>query len=88
MRLIPSEARLYPRSIDIFLRRRRRQPEVGLKTVDVSGRRYVCTSTEESSSPRASASLRVKTSLCPRAIVLKDEETPDGKVTYRYVKVI
>ena len=23
-----------------------------------------------------------------RAIVLKDEETPDGKVTYRYVKVI
>ena len=31
MRLIPSEARLYLRSIDIF-RRRRRQPEVGLKT--------------------------------------------------------
>ena len=31
MRLIPSEARLYPRSIDIF-RGRRRQPEVGLKT--------------------------------------------------------
>ena len=29
--LIPSEARLYSRSIDIF-RRRRRQPEVGLKT--------------------------------------------------------
>ena len=29
--IIPSEARLYPRSIDIF-RRRRRQPEVGLKT--------------------------------------------------------
>ena len=29
--VIPSEARLYPRSIDIF-RRRRRQPEVGLKT--------------------------------------------------------
>ena len=37
MRLIPSETRLYPRSIDIFRRRRRRrhrrrQPEVGLKT--------------------------------------------------------
>ena len=31
--VIPSEARLYPRSIDIFRRRRRRrQPEVGLKT--------------------------------------------------------
>ena len=29
--LIPSEARLYPHSIDIF-RHRRRQPEVGLKT--------------------------------------------------------
>jgi len=28
--IIPSEARLYSRSIDIF--RRRRQPEVGLKT--------------------------------------------------------
>ena len=27
--IIPSEARQYPRSIDIF---RRRQPEVGLKT--------------------------------------------------------
>ena len=32
--IIPSEARLYSRSIDIFRRRRRRrrQPEVGLKT--------------------------------------------------------
>ena len=32
--LIPSEARLYPGSIEIFRRRRRRrrQPEVGLKT--------------------------------------------------------
>ena len=33
--IIPSEARLYPRSIEIF-RRRRRQPEVGLKKVDIS----------------------------------------------------
>ena len=33
MLLIPSEARLYPGSIEIFRRRRRRrQPEVGLKT--------------------------------------------------------
>ena len=55
--------------------------------VDVSGRRYACTSTEESSSLRASASLRVKTSLCTQATVLKDKET-DGKVTCRYVKVI
>ena len=47
--------------------------------VDVSARRYACTSTEESSSLRASASLRVKTSLCTRATILKDEET-DGKV--------
>ena len=47
----------------------------------------MCTSTEESSSLRASASLRVKTSLCTRATVLKDEEK-DGKVTCRYVKVI
>ena len=33
--LVPSEGRLYPRSIDIFRRRRRRrrQPEVGLKTL-------------------------------------------------------
>ena len=30
--VIPSEARLYPGSIEIFRRRRRRQPEVGLKT--------------------------------------------------------
>ena len=32
--IIPSEARLYPGSIEIFRRRRRRrrQPEVGLKT--------------------------------------------------------
>ena len=57
------------------------------RCVDVSGRRYACTSTEESSSLRASASLRVRTSLCTRATVLKDEET-DGKVTCRYVKVI
>ena len=49
--------------------------------VDVSGKRYACTSTEKSSSLRASASLRVKTSLCTRA------ET-DGKATCRYVKVI
>ena len=55
--------------------------------VDVSGRCYACTSTEESSSLRASTSLRVKTSLCTRATILKDEET-DGKVTCRYVKVI
>ena len=47
----------------------------------------MCTSTEESSSLRASASLCVKTSLCTRATALKDEET-DGKVTCRYVKVI
>ena len=47
--------------------------------VDASGRRYACTSTEESSSLRASASLRVKTSLCTRATILKDEET-DGRV--------
>ena len=35
MCIIPSEARLYPGSIEIFRRRRRRrrrQPEVGLKT--------------------------------------------------------
>ena len=31
--IIPSVARLYPGSIEIFRRRRRRQPEVGLKTL-------------------------------------------------------
>ena len=55
--------------------------------VGVSGRRYACMSTEESSRLRASASLRVKTSLCTRATILKDEET-DGKATCRYVQVI
>ena len=55
--------------------------------VNVSGRRYACTSTEESSSLRATASLRVKTSLCTRATILKDEETGD-KATCRYVQVI
>ena len=42
--------------------------------VDVSGRGYPCTSTEESSRLRASASLRVKTSLCTRAIFLKHKQ--------------
>ena len=55
--------------------------------VDISGRRYVCTSTVKSSSLRASTSLRVKTSPCTRATILKDEET-DDKATCRYVKVI
>ena len=55
--------------------------------VDVSGRCYACTLTEESSRLRASASLRVKTSRCTRATILKDGET-DGKATCRYVQVI
>ena len=45
------------------------------RCVDVSGRRYACTSTEESSSLRASASLRVKTSLCTRATILKEAQS-------------
>ena len=54
--------------------------------VDVSGRQYVCTSSEEGSRLRASASLPVKISLCTRATILKDGET-DGKVTCRYVQL-
>ena len=55
--------------------------------VDVSGRRYACTSTEESSRLRASALLCVKTSLRTRTTILKDGET-DCKATCRYVQVI
>ena len=44
--------------------------------VDVSGRRYACTSTEESSSLRASASLLVKTSLCTRATIPQGGSDP------------
>ena len=49
--------------------------EMALTRVDVSGRRYVCTSTEESSSLRASASLRVKTNLGTRATILKEAQS-------------
>ena len=55
--------------------------------IDVSGRRYACTSTEESSRLRASTSLRVKVSVCTRATTLKDGET-DGRATCRYIQVI
>ena len=55
--------------------------------VDVSERRYACTSTEESSRLRASTSLHVKTSLCTLATIRKDGET-DGKATYSYVHII
>ena len=44
---------------------------------------HACTSTEESSRLRASASLR----LCTRTTIFKDGET-DGKATCRYVQVI
>ena len=37
--------------------------------------------------PEGKRFIRVKTGLCTRATILKDEET-DGKVTWRYVKVI
>ena len=42
--------------------------------VDVSGGRYACTSTEKSSRLRASASLRVKVSVCTRTTVLKEPQ--------------
>ena len=43
--------------------------------VDISGRCYVCTSTEESSRLRASMSLRVKVSVCTRATILKEAQS-------------
>ena len=55
--------------------------------VDISGKHYTFTSTEESSRLGASMSLHVKVGVCTQATILKDGET-DGKATCRYVKVI
>ena len=44
-------------------------------SVDVSGKRYACMSTEESSRLRASASLRVKVNACTPTTVLKEAQS-------------
>ena len=55
--------------------------------LELSGRRYVCTLTDESSRLRAKRVALCQISVCTRTTVHKDRET-DCKATCRYVQVI
>ena len=64
-----------PRNMRPIQQRSNSTKSINEGCVDVSGRHYVCTSTEESSRFEASASLRVKIWVCTRATIVKEAQS-------------